>query len=53
MTVIYKFIVTSVLDITLEKMYGLITYSNVLSMDYKIKSSVYLLILFKWTCLYT
>ena len=34
-------------------MYGFITYSNVLSIDYKIQSSMYLLILLKWTCLYT
>ena len=37
----------------LEKVYGFITYSNVLSIDYKIKSSMCLLILFKLTCLYT
>ena len=53
MIVIYNFIVTSVLGIPLEKVYGFITYSNVLSIDYKIKSSMYLLILFKLTCLYT
>ena len=47
------FIATSVLDIPLEKVYGFITYSNVLSIDYKIKSSMYLLILFKLTCRYT
>ena len=34
-------------------MQGFFTYSNVLSIDYKIKSSMYLLIFFKWTCLYT
>ena len=51
MTVIYNSIVTSVLDIPLEKVYGFITFSNVLSIDYKIKSSMYLLILFKLTCL--
>ena len=53
MTVIYNFIATSVLGIPLEKVYGFITYSNVLSTDYKIKSNMYLLILFKLTCLYT
>ena len=44
---------TSVLGFPLEKLYGFITYSNVLSIDYKIKSSMYLLILLKLTCLYT
>jgi len=53
MTDIYHFIDTSVLGIPLEKVYGFITYSNVLSIDCKIKSSMYLLILFKLTCLYT
>ena len=53
MIVIYNFIATSVLGICLEKVYGFIIYSNVLSIDYKIKSSMYLLILFKLTCLYT
>ena len=53
MTVIYKFSATSILGITLEKMYDFITHSNVLSIDYKIKSRMYLLILFEWTCLYT
>ena len=53
MTIIYNFIATSVLGIPLEKVYGFITYSNVLSIDYKIKSSTYLLILFKLACLYT
>ena len=53
MTVIYHFTDTSVSGILLEKVYGFITYSNVLSIDYKIKSSMYLLILFKLTCLYT
>ena len=53
MTVIYNFIATSVLGIPLEKVYGFITYSNVLSIVYKIKSSMYLLIIFKLTCLYT
>ena len=53
MTVIYNIIDTSVLSIPLEKAYGLIAYSNVSSIDYKIKSSMYLLILFKLTCLYT
>ena len=52
MTAIYNFIATSILGIPLEKVYGFITYSNVL-IDYKIKSSMYLLILFKLTCLYT
>ena len=37
MTVIYNFIATSVLAIPLEKVYGFITYSNVLSIDCKIK----------------
>ena len=41
--VIYNFIATSVLGIPLEKVYGFITYSNVLSIDYKIKSCWYLL----------
>ena len=49
MVVIYNFIATSVSGIPLEKVYGFITYSNVLSIDYKIKSSMYLLILFKLT----
>ena len=53
MIVIYNFIVTSVSGIPLEKVYGFITYSNVLSIDYKIKSSIYLWILFKLICLYT
>ena len=53
MIVIYNFIATSVLGIPLEKVYGLITYSNVLSIDSTIESSKYLLILFKLTCLYT
>ena len=53
MTVIYNFLATSILGIPLEKVYGFITYSNVLFIDYKIKSSMYLLILFKLTCLYT
>ena len=53
MTVIYNFIATCVLGIPLEKVYGFITYSNALSIDYKIKSSMYLLILFKLTHLYT
>ena len=37
MTVIYNFIATSVLGIPLDKLYGFITYSNVLSVDCKIK----------------
>ena len=45
MTVIYNFIATFVLGILLEKVYGFITYSNVLFIDYKIKSSMYLLLL--------
>ena len=53
MIVIYNFIATSVSSIPLEKVYGFTTYSNVLFIDYKIKSSMYLLILFKLTCLYT
>ena len=47
MIVIYKFIATSVLGIPLEKMYGFVIHSNALSIDYKIKSSRYLLIFFK------
>ena len=42
MIVIYNFIATSVLGIPLEKVYGLITYSNVLSIDSTIESSKYL-----------
>ena len=53
MIVIDNFIATSVSGIPLEKMYGLITYSNVLSIDYNIKSSMYPLILFKLACFYT
>ena len=53
MIVIYNFIATSVSSIPLEKVYGFTTYSNVLSTDYKIKLSMYLLILFKLKCLYT
>ena len=34
MTVIYNFLATSVLGIPLEKVYGFITYSNVLFIDY-------------------
>ena len=45
MTVIYNFIAASVSGIPLEKVYGFITYSNVLFIDYKIKSSMYLLLL--------
>ena len=48
MTVIYNFVATSVLGIPLEKVYELIIYSNVLSIDCKIKSSMYLLVLFSW-----
>ena len=36
----YNFIATSTLDIPLEKVYGFMPYSNVLSIDYKIKSSI-------------
>ena len=53
MTVIYNLIATSILGIPLEKVYGFVTYSNVLSIDYKTKSSMYLLFLFKLTYLYT
>ena len=53
MTVVYNYIAASVLAIPLEKVYGFITYSNVLSIGYKIKLSMYLLIFFKLTCLYT
>ena len=53
MTIIFNLIVTSVLGIPLEKVYGFITYCDLLSVDYKIKSSMYLLIIFKLTCLYT
>ena len=53
MTVIYNLIATFVLGIPLEKVYGFIKYSNVLCIYYKIKSSMYLLKLFKLTCLYT
>ena len=49
MTVIYNFIATSVLGIPFEKVYGFITYSNVLFIEYKIKWSMYLLIFFKLT----
>ena len=47
MIVIYKFTTASVSGISFKKVYGFIIYSNVLSIDYNIKSSVYLLILFK------
>ena len=40
MTVIYNFIATCVLGIPLEKVYGFITYSNVLSIDYKVVKHV-------------
>ena len=53
MIVIYNFIAASVLGIPLEKVYEFFTYSNVLSIDCKIKSSIYLLILFKLIRLYT
>ena len=52
MTVIYNFIATCVLGIPLEKVYGFITYSDVLSIDYKIKSSIYQLIVFVDLSLY-
>ena len=52
MIVIGNFIATSVFGIPVEKVYGFITYCNVLSVEHKIKSSMYLLILFKLTCLY-
>ena len=52
MTVIYNFIATSVSGISLKKMYGFITYSYVLSIDYKIKSSIYQLIVFVDLSLY-
>ena len=52
MTVIYNCTATSVSGIPLEKVYGFITNSNVLPIDYKIKSSMHLLILFKLTRLY-
>ena len=52
MIVIYNLIATFVSGIPLEKVSRVITYSNVLSID-KIKSSIYLLILFKLTFLYT
>ena len=47
MTVSCNFIATSISGIPVEKVYRFITYSNVLSIDYKIKSSMYLLTLFK------
>ena len=53
MIIIYNFIAASVSGIPLEKAYGFFTYSNVLSIDCKVKSSMYLLILFKLICLYT
>ena len=40
MIIIYNFNATSTSGIPLEKVYGFITYSNVLSIDYKIKSSI-------------
>ena len=53
MIVIYNCIATSVSSMPLEKVNGFITYSNILSIDYMIKSSMYQLILFKLTCLFT
>ena len=53
MTIIFNFIATSVLGIPLEKVYGFISHCNVLYIDYKIKSSMDMLILFKLICLYT
>ena len=47
MIVIYKFTTASVSGISFKKVYGFIIYSNVLSIDYNIESSMYLLILFK------
>ena len=52
MIVIYDFIAIFVSGIPLKKLHGFITYSNTLSIDYKIKSNMYLLILFKLICLY-
>ena len=52
MTVIYNFIATSVSGISLKKVCGFITYSNVLSIDYEIKSSIYQLIVFVDLSLY-
>ena len=51
--VIYNLLATSISGIPLEKVYGFITYSDVLSIGYKVKLSMYLMILFKLTCLYT
>ena len=39
MIVIYNFIVTSVSGIPLEKVYGFITYSNVLSIDIRLSQA--------------
>lgn len=48
MVIISNFIATSVSGFPFEKMYEFITfYSNVLSIDYKVKSSMYLPILFQ------
>lgn len=52
MTVIYNFIATSVSNFPFEKVYGFIAYPSALSIGYKVKSSMYLLILFKLICLY-
>ena len=52
MIVIYNFIATSISGISLENVYGFITYSNVLSIDYKIKSSMYQLMVFVDLSLY-
>ena len=49
----YMDIIVYTWGLSIEKVYRFITYSNVLSIDYKIKSSMCLLILFKLTCLYT
>ena len=49
----YMDIIVYTWGLSIEKVYRFITYSNVLSIDYKIKSSMHLLILFKLTCLYT
>ena len=53
MTVMYNFTITSVSGVPLEKVYGFIIYSNLSPINYKIKLSMYLLILCKLTCLYT
>lgn len=53
MIVIYKLIATSVSSVPFEKVYEFIIFhSNALSRDHKEKSSMYLSMLFKLTCLY-